>query len=121
MGEFEVKFSGFQGIGETEKELIKDNCNKFYDRYNKKLKNIEFIELKLKSYQAEGTRTKFSVHSILGFSGTVLTSKAFDWVLLKAVDSSLKKIGTEVSRKFIGPIQRKTKAKTRILDKKLES
>jgi ribosome-associated translation inhibitor RaiA len=109
---FEVKLSGFQEINEIEKEKIKSNCLKFCEKQNRKLKNVEFIEMHLKGYEREGLRKKFSVHSVLGFSGTMLTSKAVEWNLIKAVDSSLKKIEAEINRRFSGRIKGKGKQKT---------
>ncbi|PIN99255.1 MAG: hypothetical protein COT90_00460 [Candidatus Diapherotrites archaeon CG10_big_fil_rev_8_21_14_0_10_31_34] len=120
MGEFEVKLSGFQDISGIDKNVIKTNCEKFFLKNNKKLKNIEYIEIKLKDYQIKGTRRKFSVHSVLGFSGTMLTSKSFDWNLLKAVDLSLKKIESEIDKKFIGKIQEKNRGKARSINRLLE-
>jgi len=113
MDEFELKLSGFQEVDEAEKNAIAESCNKFFARHNKKLKNIEFIEIRLRDYQTEGTRRKFSVNSTLGFSGTVLNSSAFDWNLAKAVDLSLKKIESEIKRNFIGPVSRKARNKIR--------
>ena len=115
MAEFQVKLSGFHEVDEIDKDRITNNCNKFFLKHNRKLKNIEFIELRLKDYQKSGTRRKFSVHSTLGYSGTVMTSKAFDWSLAKAVDSSLKKMESEINRKFLGKIQEKTRNKERLL------
>jgi len=120
MSEFEVKFSGFQEIGELEKDIIKNNCEKFCEKHNKKLKNIEFIELRLKNFQDKGLRKKFSVNSTLGFSGTVLTSKALDWKLIKAIDSSLKKMESEINRRFIGKIGGKNKAKARAINRRFQ-
>lgn len=120
MKEFEVKLSGFHEVEEMDKETIKNYCEKFYGRQNKKLKTIEFIEIKLKDYQKTGLRRKFLVHSTLGFAGTVLTSKALDWNLIKAVDASLKKMESEIKRKFIGKIQGKNKAKARVVNRLLE-
>ncbi len=120
MKEFEVKLSGFYEVEKIDKETIKNNCIKLYERQNKKLKTIEFIEIRLKDYQKSGTRRKFLVHSTLGFAGTVLTSKALDWNLIKAADASLKKIDSEIKRKFIGKIQSKNKAKARVVNRILE-
>ncbi|MBU2099733.1 hypothetical protein KKG83_02080 [Candidatus Micrarchaeota archaeon] len=120
MSEFEVKLSGFQEIGSLEKDLITNDCLKFCERNNRKLKNIEFIELRLKEHQKTGTRRKFSVRSSLGFSGTVLSSKAFDWKLIKAIDSSLKKMESEINRKFVGKLQGKNKLKARKMNRLLE-
>ncbi len=115
---FEVKFSGFYEVDEIDKSLIINNCNKFFEKHNKKLKNIEFIELRLKDYEKEGLRKKFSVNSTLSFSGTFLTSKSWDWNLIKAVDSSLKKMEREIERKFVGKIQGKNKKQAREVNRR---
>jgi ribosome-associated translation inhibitor RaiA len=120
MAEFEVKLSGFQEIDSMEQDLVRSNCIKFCERNNRKLKNIEFIELRLKEHQKSGTRRKFSVHSCLGFSGTVLSSKAFDWKLINAIDSSLKKMEAEINKKFVGKIQSKSKSRARKMNRLLE-
>ncbi len=121
MNEFEVKLSGFQEVDEIDKNKITENCSKFYVKHNKKLKNIEFIEIYLKDYQKEGNRKKFSVRSTLGFSGTSLSSKAFDWNLAKAVDSSLKKLESEIKRNFLGKISEKNKNEIRRNKKRLST
>ncbi|MFH1664468.1 MAG: hypothetical protein ABH986_06750 [archaeon] len=120
MAEFDVRLAGFQDVSEIDKGIIKNNCLKFCERHNKKLKNIEFIELRLKEHQTEGTRKKFSIHSILGFSGTILTSKDFGWNLVKAADGSLKKLEREISRKFVGKIQGKNRINARKFNRLLE-
>ena len=120
MADFQVKLSGFQEVDEIDKDKVTNNCNKFFLKHNQKLKNIEFIEIRLKDYQTQGTRRKFSVHSVLGFSGTVLNSKAFDWSLAKAVDSSLKKMESEIKRSFFGSISRKAKNRLRKNKKKFD-
>lgn len=119
MDKFQVKLSGFHEIDGIERDRITNNCNKFYLKHNKKLKNIEYIEIRLKDYQKQGSRRKFSVNSTLGFSGTVLTSKSFDWSLAKAVDSSLRKIESEITRSFFGHISRKARNRLRRNRKKI--
>ena len=118
MDEFELKLSGFQEVGEIDKNIIKNSCNKFYKKNNQKLKNIEFIEMHLKDFQKSGTRKKFSVHSTLGFSGTVLTSKGIEWDLIKAVDSSLKRMEKEIQKKFVGKIEEKNRKKARAINRR---
>ncbi len=119
MAEFEIKLSGFKSVDGMDKGIIQNNCSKFCEKNNKKLKNIEFIEIRLKEHNIEGTRRKYSVHSTLGFSGTVLSSKAFDWKLIKAVDESLKKLESEIKKQFTGKIQEKNRKKMRRINRLL--
>ncbi len=118
MEEFELKLSGFHEVGEIDKNVIRNSCGKFYKKNNRKLKNIEFIEIRLKDFQKSGTRKKFSVNSTLGFSGTVLTSKGLEWDLIKAIDLSLKRIEKEIQRKFVGKIGRKSRKKARAVNRR---
>ncbi len=95
-----VLFDGFEEIDSFEKTRLRTSAQRFVEKQNRKLKNVDFLVVRLKKYKKAGKRKKFSVHSRLGFSGTQLTAKAFDFNLAKAVTSSLKKIEREIEHRF---------------------
>ncbi|MBU1120849.1 MAG: hypothetical protein ABIE23_03520 [archaeon] len=93
-----LQLSGFEEIDGFDKGKVKESSLRFLGRYEKELRNIEFLKIHLKECCKQGSRTKYFIHSMLAFSGTQIVSKADEWNISKAVDESLNRMEREIEK-----------------------
>ena len=95
----DLKTIGFEVLNEK----TKDDFQKLWKEYSKKiknkLKNVESVKIHLKEH-SPGGRIKFSIHTTVSYSGKVLEADAVDWDLKRTFHKVFNKIENEIEHTF---------------------
>ena len=96
----EIQTKGLEILNENEKKDFETVLGKYYEKIERKLKDISSIVFHLKEYNRQGTRKKFSIHAKIVYSGKFFEADSFDWDLKRTIHKLFRKMEEEIEHKF---------------------
>lgn len=89
-----------ENLTAEETEMIQQVSEKTLEKMQKKLQGITRMNIKVKTYHAEGKNKKFSIISALNLGSRKFEANAEDWKIAKALKESLNSLSNEVEHSF---------------------
>ena len=98
------KFVGLNDLESDEKDLFEnlcvDHCEKFEKHFGRFLKTDNEINLRIKKYDKDGNRVKYSLHLHLPIQKADLSASADDWDINLVCKEVFSKLHNEAKRHY---------------------
>ncbi len=99
-----IKFVGIHDMKSDEKQLFEnlcdDHCEKFEKQFGRFLKQDDEITLRIKKYNKDGERVKYSVHLHFPIPRTDLSATADDWDISLVCKEVFNKLTNEARKHY---------------------
>ena len=96
-----VELSGFKGLDEDAMSDVKKIVSTHLKRYREICQGFETLMLKMKKIHAQEHSEKYEISAALMDKGKMYNSTITDKNLIFAVDTTLEKLESEISRKKV--------------------
>jgi ribosome-associated translation inhibitor RaiA len=95
-----IETKGFDLLGKEERELAKNILEEYHPKIQRQIKNSLVIKAQLREYKKDSKEKKYSFHIEAIFAGKVISAQAYGLDLSKAIHQAMKKIESEIEKKY---------------------
>lgn len=95
-----IEINNQEILNDKEREIADKLVKEYYQKIQRKIKNITSLKIYIKEYGKEGKGKKYSIDVGVVSPGDIFKAKAFDWDFARALHKVLNKIINEIEHKF---------------------
>lgn len=91
-----IRFVGLNELEKTQQKKIKDEATKYYEKFERCLRDITSFTVHIKEYKKEGAKCKYSLHVRLNAPSKTFEAEKADWDLERTLHKTFKALDNEI-------------------------
>ncbi len=96
----DIEITNIELLKEEEKKIAEKLLNEYFSKLQRMTKAPIKLKIKIKEYDKNGKKSKYSIDSRLMYSGKMLPSSSWDWDLARAIHKAMIKLENEAKHQW---------------------
>jgi ribosome-associated translation inhibitor RaiA len=96
----DIEIIGVKLLTEKQKEIADIILNEYHKKIQRLIKNPLLLKVHIKEYDKDGKKSKYSINTEAIFAGKMIESSSWDYDFARAIHKAMKKIESEMEKKF---------------------